>query len=95
VLVKRTFFDSLLVVLTGASWAFAFIGAGIGVYLFHPFGFLSALMVAFVCALPGMLCVVFFELAQIQQQKLREIQRQTKLLESIESQLYVHSVPHH
>jgi hypothetical protein len=94
-LIPKNTFDSLATILAGASWAFALVGAGVGFYLFIPFGFFTALLVGFVSALPGLLCVVFFELALIQRQKLEQIKRQTELLESIEAKLDVRSLSHH
>ncbi|NLC28319.1 MAG: hypothetical protein GX780_06050 [Campylobacteraceae bacterium] len=84
---KTTFFDSLLSLLVGASWALAIAGIGVGIYLFHPFGFVSTFFIAFVAALPGLLCVVISEIARLQVEKTALLKKQTKLLESIEGLL--------
>ena len=91
---KTTHFESLTSLLVGASWALAFVGAGIGVYLFHPFGLFSVILIAFIAALPGLLCVVIMEIARLQIKKSAHIARQTELLESIEALLHDRFVSH-
>lgn len=91
---KPSQFESLTSLLVGAAWALAIIGAGIGIYLFHPFGILSVILIAFIAALPGLLCVVIMEIAKLQIKKHAQIERQTKLLESIESLLNDRFISH-
>ncbi|MBN2964521.1 hypothetical protein JWV37_06995 [Sulfurospirillum sp. T05] len=91
----KPFFDTLATFLAGASWAFALVGACVGFYLFFPYGLLSAFVVSFLAALPGLLCVIFFEIALLQRQKLEEMKRHTQLLESINTKLDVRFLSHH
>ncbi|MBE0495217.1 MAG: hypothetical protein IBX45_02275 [Campylobacterales bacterium] len=92
---SKPLFDTLATLLAGASWAFALVGASVGFYLFFPYGLLGALLVSFVAALPGLLCVIFFEIALLQKQKLEEMKRHTELLESIDAKLDVRFLSHH
>jgi hypothetical protein len=91
---KSSSFKSLTSLLVGAAWALAIVGASIAVYLFHSFGFISVLFVAFLAALPGLLCVVILELARLQIKNSDHIERQTKILESIEALLHDRFVSH-
>lgn len=92
---KPSHFESLTSLLVGAAWALAIVGAGVGIYIFHPFGIFSVILVAFIAALPGLLCVVIMEIAKLQIKKTAHIERQTKLLESIEALLNDRFVSHH
>lgn len=91
---KPSHFESLTSLLVGASWALAIVGAGIGVYVFHPLGIFSVILIAFIAALPGLLCVVIMEVTRLQIKKSAQIERQTKLLESIEALLNDRFVSH-
>ena len=92
---KPSHFESLTSLLVGASWALAIVGAGVGIYLFHSFGLFSVVVLAFLAALPGLLCVVIIEIARLQIKKSVHIARQTELLESIEALLRDRFVSHH
>jgi len=92
---KPSHFESLTSLLVGAAWALAIVGAGVGIYLFHSFGLFSVVVLAFLTALPGLLCVVIIEIARLQIKKSVHIARQTELLESIEALLRDRFVSHH
>ncbi len=84
---RRTSFELLLSLLQGASWALVILGSVTFFSFFSSFGFLIALISAFIGSLGGLFFVVVFEIAQIQSEKLREIKKQTTVLEEISKKL--------
>jgi hypothetical protein len=87
---NRTTFEKTLSLLQGSSWAFAIAGSMYTFLLFSPFGILTGLLVGFFIFLIGFFFVVIFEMAQIQIDKLEELKKQTKLLESIQNEKILH-----
>ncbi len=73
-------FDSLVSFLQGASWATVIIGAYLLFTLFYPFGLIVALVAGFFGAIIGLFMVVFFEMAHIQEEMLKETREQNALL---------------
>ena len=67
--------------LLGVSWALAFLGATILFYLFLHIGFIYALLGALVGTIPGLFIVLLMEYFFMNQEKLDELKKQTKLLE--------------
>ncbi len=71
----------------GAAWGLVIVGAVLLFLLFYPFGLLVALISALFGASIGLFMVIFFEMAHIQQIKLKEQKKQTELLTKIASLL--------
>jgi len=80
---KQNFFEKLLSLLQGASWALAIVGSASFFLSMYPLGIFLALVGAFVGALLGLFFVVLFEIAQIQVDKLKELKKHTVLLEKL------------
>jgi hypothetical protein len=80
---KQSFIERLISLLQGASLALAILGAIYAFSLMNPLGFFLALVSGFLGMLPGLSFVVLFEVANIQFEKLREIQKQNTLLEEV------------
>ena len=69
--------------LLGASWALAFVGAVIAFFSFINFNLFYAIFGAFIGALPGLFFVLLVEYFLMREEKLRELRKQTKLLEEL------------
>ncbi len=80
---KNSFFEKLLSLLQGAAWALVFVGSVSFFLTLYHLGFFAALFGAFIGALLGLFFVVMFEIAQVQIDKLKELKKQTKLLEKL------------
>lgn len=78
---KQSFFEKLLSLLLGAAWALVVVGATTFFISLYHFGIIVALLGAFIGALIGLFFVVLFEIAQIQIDKLKELKKQTQLLQ--------------
>lgn len=78
---KQSFFEKLLSLLLGVAWALVVVGAVTFFLSLYHSGIVVALLGAFMGALIGMFFVVLFELAQIQIDKLKELKKQTELLQ--------------
>lgn len=78
---KQSFFEKLLSLLLGAAWALVVVGATTFFLSLYHFGIIVALLGAFIGALIGLFFVVLFEIAQIQIDKLKELKKQTQLLQ--------------
>ena len=72
--------------LLGASWAFAFLGAFIFFYLFLEIGVIYSVLASFLGATPGLFLVLLIEYFIMRQEKLEELKKQTKLLETLVEQ---------
>jgi len=80
---KQSLFEKLLSLLQGAAWALVVVGAFTLFMNFYHLGLVIALFGGFIGALIGFFFVVLIELIQIQFEKLREVKKQTKLLEKL------------
>jgi hypothetical protein len=69
--------------LLGASWAFALIGASTIFFSFLNIGIIYALFGSFFGSLPGLFMVLLIEYFLMREEKLRELKRQTELLEEL------------
>lgn len=69
--------------LLGASWAFVFLGATTLFYLFLNVGFMYAFFGALVGTIPGLFIVLLIEYFFMNQEKLDELKKHTKLLEEL------------
>ena len=78
---KQSFFEKLLSLLLGAAWALVVVGSATFFISFYHSGIVVALLGAFIGALIGLFFVVVFEIAQIQIDKLKELKKQTQLLQ--------------
>ena len=78
-------FEKLLSLLQGAAWALVVVGSVSFFFTFYHFGLIVAILCAFIGALLGLFFVVVFEIAQVQIDKLKELKKQTKLLEKLAS----------
>lgn len=83
---NRSTFEKLLSLLQGSAWALAIAGGTYSIFLFSPFGFFISLLIGLFFFLVGVFFVVVFEMAQMQIDKLEELQKQTKLLEKLSKQ---------
>ena len=84
---RRTVAESIVNFLLGAAWAAVLTGALLLFWSFLPFGLLIALMAGIVGSLFGLFLVVILEVAALQFEKQRELQRQTRLLEAMARRL--------
>ncbi len=80
---NRNFFERLIYLLQGASWALVAVGATAFFLKLYSYSFFTALLGAFLGSLPGLFFVIILELVQIQIEKLTEMKKQTSLLEKI------------
>jgi hypothetical protein len=84
---KHSLFERLISLLQGASWALALMGSVTLFSLFLPFGFFISLVAGFIGSLLGLFFVLVLEIVHIQLEKLYEVKKQTKLLETIDEKL--------
>jgi len=70
----------------GAAWALVIVGSTSFFLSLYHLGIFIALLGAFIGALLGLFFVVVFEIAQIQVDKLKELKKQTTLLEKLTQQ---------
>lgn len=80
---NKRLFEIALSSLLVFSWALAFIGFFIGFYLFAPFGLIAGLCAAFLSTTPGLTIILAIQLFFVQQEKLKELKKQTNILNSI------------
>jgi len=80
-ILKQSFFEKLLSLLLGAAWALVVVGAATFFFSLYHNGIVIALLGAFIGALVGLFFVILFEIAQIQIDKLKELKKQTQLLQ--------------
>jgi hypothetical protein len=78
---KKSNFDQIVSFMEGVSWGTVIIGAYLFFTLFYPFGLIVALIGGFFGATIGLFMVIFFQMAHIQQESLKEQKKQTQLLE--------------
>jgi len=76
-------FDKIISFLLGASWAVVFFGALITFKLFIFLGFSLALFITIIFILISMLMILFLDAFAVNKKRLKEAQKQTKLLEEI------------
>ena len=88
---NKSAFERLISLLQGASWALVLVGVVSFFTTFYPFGFLTALLAAFIGSLGGLFFVIVLEIANIQIDKLDEIKKQTKLLEKLVDEKLPHN----
>ncbi len=72
--------------LLGVSWAFAFLGASTLFFILLNVSILYALFGSLLGALPGLFFVLLIEYFLMRQEKLEELKKQTKLLETLVAQ---------
>ena len=77
------FLSLLINFLLGASWAFSFFGATILFFFFIQINIFYALFAALIGLLPGAFFVLLIEYFLLQEEKLYEMKKQTKLLEEL------------
>ncbi len=76
-------FESLVSFMQGVSWGIVIIGAYLFFTLFWPFGLIVALIGAFFGAAIGLFFVIFFEMARLSYERLKEEHKQTKHLKEL------------
>jgi uncharacterized membrane protein len=76
-------FDIIISFLLGASWAVVFFGALITFKIFIFLGFSLALFITIIFILISMLMILFLDAFAVNKKRLKEAQKQTKLLEEI------------
>jgi hypothetical protein len=80
---KRSTHDVLLSFLSGASWAFAVIGAWVTFQSFIFLGFVTALLFTFLFLFIALLIIVMLENLSLSRDRYEESLKQTALLEDI------------
>jgi len=80
---KRTTHDSLLSFLSGASWAFAIIGAWVTFQSFVFLGLVTALLFTFLFLFIALLIIVILENLSLSRDRYEETLKQTVILEEI------------
>ncbi len=80
---KRSTHDLLLSFLSGASWAFAVIGAWVTFQSFLFLGFITALLFTFLFLFVALLIIVVLENLSLSRDRYEESLKQTALLEAI------------
>ncbi|MDX1809891.1 MAG: hypothetical protein R3331_10155 [Sulfurospirillaceae bacterium] len=83
---RQSLFEKILSLLQGAAWALVVVGAFAFFISLYHLGLLIATFGGFIGSLAGFFFVIIFEIVQIQFEKLREIKKQTKLLEKLVEQ---------
>ena len=83
---RQSFFEKLLSLLQGAAWALVAVGSISFFMSLYHLGLFIAILGAFIGALLGLFFVVIFEIAQLQIDKLKEMKKQTLLLEKLTQQ---------
>jgi sensor histidine kinase YesM len=83
---KQAFFEKLLSLLLGVAWALVIVGSTSFFLSLYHLGIFIAFLGAFIGALLGLFFVVVFEIAQLQVDKLKELKKQTALLEKLTQQ---------
>ena len=69
--------------LLGAAWAFVLIGAVTSFFAFYADSLVTAVISACIGALPGMVAVLLLEYIITSKETYAELQKQTKLLETL------------
>jgi len=69
--------------LLGVAWASVLIGAATSFFTFYSTSFLSAIIFAFIGALPGLIAILLLEYIITNKEKYEELKKQTKLLQQI------------
>jgi len=80
---RQSFFEKLISLLQGAAWALVAVGSVSFFLSLYHLGLFIAILGAFIGALLGLFFVVMFEMAQLQIDKLKEMKKQTALLEKL------------
>ena len=83
---RQSFFEKLLSLLQGVAWALVSVGSISFFTSLYHLGLFIAILGAFIGALLGLFFVVIFEIAQLQIEKLKEMKKQTLLLEKLTQQ---------
>ena len=84
---KKPLFELLVNFLLGIAWAIALLGAIFAFETFYNFGYLTAIISSIIGSLTGLVFVVILELVNLNINKYKESQKQTKLLEDISSEI--------
>ncbi|MDR2100548.1 MAG: hypothetical protein LBP40_06970 [Campylobacteraceae bacterium] len=79
---QKSYIQFLISFLLGVSWAFVILSAVLFFFIFARFSFFIGLLSAFIGAIFGLFMVLIVEIFNVQIQKLEELKRQTKLLET-------------
>ena len=80
---QRDKFDRIISFLLGASWAVVFFGALITFKTFIIFGFSLSLFITILFVLVSLFMILALDAFMINREKLRELKKQTKLLEEL------------
>ncbi len=84
---KRTLLENVVSFLLGIFWALLISSAVLLFEIFYPVGLLPAIVAATLSTVFWLLFIVFLELVNIQIEKLKEIRRQSEILNSIKKAL--------
>jgi len=85
---KKTLLENVISFLLGIFWALLIISALILFKSFYTLGILPALVAVIISSVFWLLFIVLLETLNLQIEKLKEIKKQTEILESIEKRLY-------
>jgi len=81
--VKKTLLENVISFLLGLFWALLIISALIIFKSFYNISILFAIVVVIASSTFWLLLIIFLEIANIQIEKLKELKKQTKILESL------------
>lgn len=84
---RKTLLENIISFLLGAFWALFIISAFFFFQSFIPLGIVPAVVAVLISSLFWLLFIVFLELANLQIEKIKEMKKQTRLLESIKHKL--------
>ncbi|WP_187646763.1 hypothetical protein [Nitrosophilus labii] len=85
---KKTLLENVISFLLGIFWALLILSALILFKTFYPLGILPALVAIILSSAFWFILIILLEMANIQIEKLKEIKRQTEILEIIKKRLY-------
>ncbi|HIE34868.1 MAG TPA: hypothetical protein EYP79_01555 [Campylobacterales bacterium] len=80
---KKTLLENVISFLLGLFWALLIISALIIFKSFYNISILFAIVVVIASSTFWLLLIIFLEIANIQIEKLKELKKQTKILESL------------
>ncbi|WP_281950939.1 hypothetical protein [Nitrosophilus kaiyonis] len=84
---KKTLLENVISFLLGIFWALLILSAFFFFQSFINLGFLPALVAVILSSVFWLLFIVFLEIANIQVEKIKELKKQTRILESIKHKI--------
>jgi len=85
---KKTLLENIISFLLGIFWALLALSAFFSFMIFKDSGLLEAVVAALFSSVFWLLIILFLEIANIEIEKVKELKKQTKILELIKHKLY-------